>query len=55
MTPPYFLNFCDYLPFEEDLAFHLNKLKFPSPEDRFAGSQGRIQDFKLGGAWDCIW
>jgi hypothetical protein len=28
-----FLHFCDYLPFEEDLAFYLNKLEFPSPRD----------------------
>jgi hypothetical protein len=24
------LHFCDYLPFEEDLALYLNKLEFPS-------------------------
>jgi hypothetical protein len=29
------LHFCDYLPFEEDLAFYLNKLEFPSPKDIF--------------------
>jgi hypothetical protein len=28
-----FLHFCDYLPFEKDLALYLNKLKFPSPKD----------------------
>jgi hypothetical protein len=28
-----FLNFCDYLPFEEDLALYLNKLEFPSSKD----------------------
>jgi hypothetical protein len=27
------LHFCDYLPFEEDLALCLNKLEFPSPKD----------------------
>jgi hypothetical protein len=27
----FFLHFCDYLPFEEDLALYLNKLEFPSP------------------------
>jgi hypothetical protein len=26
--PTPFLNFCDYLPFEEDLALYLNKLEF---------------------------
>jgi hypothetical protein len=31
--PTLFLHFCDYLPFEEDLALYLNKLKFPSPKD----------------------
>jgi hypothetical protein len=25
-----FLHFCDYLPFEEDLALSLNKLELPS-------------------------
>jgi hypothetical protein len=30
---PQFLHFCDYLPFEEDLALYLNKLEFPSPKD----------------------
>jgi hypothetical protein len=28
-----FLHFCDYLPFEEDLALDLNKLEFPLPKD----------------------
>jgi hypothetical protein len=28
-----FLHFCDYLPFEQDLALYLNKLDFPSPKD----------------------
>ena len=27
------LHFCDYLPFEEDVALYLNKLEFPSPKD----------------------
>jgi hypothetical protein len=27
-----FLHFCDYLPFENDLALHLNKLEFPTPK-----------------------
>jgi hypothetical protein len=27
------LHFCDYLPFEEDLALYLNKLEIPSPKD----------------------
>ena len=31
--PTPFLNFCDYLPFEEDLTRYLNKLEFPSPKD----------------------
>jgi hypothetical protein len=26
-------NFCDYLPFEKELAFYLNKLEFPSSKD----------------------
>jgi hypothetical protein len=30
MTPPHF---CDYLPFEENLALYLNKLEFPLPKD----------------------
>jgi hypothetical protein len=28
--PTPFSHFCDYLPFEEDLAFYLNKLEFHS-------------------------
>jgi hypothetical protein len=32
--PTPFLHFCDYLPFEEDMALYLNKLKFPSPKDK---------------------
>jgi hypothetical protein len=28
-----FLYFCDYLPFEEDLALYLNKVKLPSSKD----------------------
>jgi hypothetical protein len=32
--PTIFLHFCDYLPFEEDIAVYLKKkLEFPSPED----------------------
>jgi hypothetical protein len=31
--PTPFLHFCDYLPFEEDLALYLNKLDFPSSKD----------------------
>jgi hypothetical protein len=31
--PTPFLHFCDYLPFEEDMALYLNKLEFPSPKD----------------------
>jgi hypothetical protein len=27
------LYFCDYLPFEEDLALNLNNLEFPLPND----------------------
>ena len=30
MTPPHF---CDYLPFEEDLALYLNNLESPLPKD----------------------
>jgi hypothetical protein len=30
MTPPYF---CDYLPFEEDLALDLYNFKYPLPKD----------------------
>jgi hypothetical protein len=33
--PSPFLYFCDYLPFEEDLALHWNKREFPSPKDNF--------------------
>ena len=29
----YLLLFCDYLPFEEDLALYLNNLKSPLPKD----------------------
>jgi hypothetical protein len=32
MTPPYFLNFCNYLPFEQDLVLYLKKLEFPLPK-----------------------
>jgi hypothetical protein len=31
--PTTFLHFCDYLPLEENLAFYLIKLEFPSPKD----------------------
>jgi hypothetical protein len=31
--PTPFLHFCDYLPFEEDLALYLNKLDFPLSKD----------------------
>jgi hypothetical protein len=31
--PTPFFHFCDYLPFEEDLALYLNKLEFPLPKD----------------------
>jgi hypothetical protein len=31
--PTPFLHFCDYLPFEEDLALHLNKLEFSLLKD----------------------
>jgi hypothetical protein len=31
--PTQILHFCDYLPFEEDLALYLNKLDLPSPKD----------------------
>jgi hypothetical protein len=31
--PTPFLHFCDYLPFEEDLALYLFKLDLPSPKD----------------------
>jgi hypothetical protein len=30
MTPPHF---CDYLPFEQDLALYLNNLEFPLPKN----------------------
>jgi hypothetical protein len=30
-----FLHFCDYFPFEEDLALYLNNLEFPLPKDDF--------------------
>ena len=33
MTLILFLYFCDYHPFEESLAFHLNKLEFSSPKN----------------------
>jgi hypothetical protein len=32
-SPTPFLYFCNYLPFEEDLALNLNNLEFPSPKD----------------------
>jgi hypothetical protein len=28
-----FLHFCDYLPFEDELALYLNRLEFPLPKD----------------------
>jgi hypothetical protein len=31
--PTPFLHFCNYLPFEEDLALYLNKVESPSPND----------------------
>jgi hypothetical protein len=31
--PTPFLHFCDYLPFEEDLALYFNNLKSPLPKD----------------------
>jgi hypothetical protein len=31
--PTPFLHFCDYLPFEEDLALYLNNLEFTLPKD----------------------
>jgi hypothetical protein len=31
--PSPFLHFCDYLPFEEDMALYLNKLEFHSSKD----------------------
>jgi hypothetical protein len=33
MTPTPLLHFCNYFPFEEDLALYLNNLEFPLPED----------------------
>jgi hypothetical protein len=33
MTQPYFCIFCNYLPFEEDLALYFNNLEFPLPKD----------------------
>ena len=33
MTPPHFLHFCNYLPFEEDMALNLNNLESPLPKD----------------------
>jgi hypothetical protein len=33
MTPSDFFHFCDYLPFEKNLALYLNKLEFASPKD----------------------
>jgi hypothetical protein len=34
MTPPQvYLHFCNYLPFEEDLALNFNNLEFPLPKD----------------------
>jgi hypothetical protein len=32
--PHPFLQFCDYLPFEEDMALYLNKLEYPSLKDK---------------------
>jgi hypothetical protein len=31
--PTQIIHFCDYLPFEGDLALYLNKLDFPSSKD----------------------
>jgi hypothetical protein len=31
--PSPFLHFCDYLPFEEDMALYLNKFDFPLSKD----------------------
>jgi hypothetical protein len=36
--PSPFLHFCNYLPFEEDLALNLKNLKFPLPKDIFIPS-----------------
>jgi hypothetical protein len=33
--PTPFSYFCDYLPFEEDLALYLKKLEFPSTKENF--------------------
>jgi hypothetical protein len=33
IDPTKFLHFCDYLPFEEDLAFNLNNLEYPLPKN----------------------
>jgi hypothetical protein len=33
-----FLHFCDYLPFEENLALYLNKLEFPLCNDKIVAS-----------------
>jgi hypothetical protein len=33
--PTPFLHFCDYLPFEEDLALYLNNSESPLPKDDF--------------------
>jgi hypothetical protein len=32
-APTPFLHFCDYLPFEKDLALNLYNLEFPLPND----------------------
>jgi hypothetical protein len=31
--PTQFLQFCDYLPFQEDLALYLKNLELPLPKD----------------------
>jgi hypothetical protein len=36
--PTPFLDFCDYLPFEQDLALYLNNLESPLPKDDFMPS-----------------
>jgi hypothetical protein len=36
--PTPFYHFCDYLPFEKDLALYLNKLESSSPKDEFVPS-----------------
>jgi hypothetical protein len=33
MTLPHFYIFCDYLPFEKELAFYFNKFEFSSSKD----------------------